>query len=73
MLKIKIKLKNALFVLLLKKLGLCLSIQVYFQNYAQNTFINMLYINRILIKALQGKMSFETWYKRKPDISNLQV
>lgn len=29
--------------------------------------------NRLPIKALEGKMSFKAWHKRKPDISNLRV
>ena len=29
--------------------------------------------NRLPTKALQGKMLFDVWYKRKPEISNLQV
>ena len=29
--------------------------------------------NRLITKALQGQIPYETWYKRKPDISNLHV
>lgn len=74
MLKIKTKLLNALSVLLLKKLGLRLFRQVYFQNYGQKHFQQHAtsqtdYLSRLCKK----KRHFKFGINKIPDISNLQI